>query len=123
MTYQGCWSDQSPATFTYMAYTNTTGNTIELCTSTCAQQGYKAAGLEFGTQCFCGNSLTYEAQEVIDSSCATACPGNSSEICGGGNRISLFSNGVPVVNSAPGTPETVDSDFVYEVIIIEASSS
>ncbi|KAK5123424.1 hypothetical protein LTR85_002856 [Meristemomyces frigidus] len=114
MTYWGCWSDQTPASFTNLVYQNNS-NTIELCTSTCAQAGYTMAGAEFGTQCFCGDSLGYEAQEVIDSSCGTPCAGNSSEICGGGNRLSLFSNGTPVVNSAPGTPETVDTNFYYTV--------
>ncbi|KAK6393348.1 hypothetical protein LTR65_002639 [Meristemomyces frigidus] len=120
MTYWGCWSDQSPASLPQMVYDNTS-NTIGLCTATCAQAGYAIAGIGYGTRCFCGNYLTYEAQEVIDSSCGTPCAGNSSEICGGGNRLSLFSNGVPVVNSAPGTPETVDKAFTYINCYTEAT--
>jgi hypothetical protein len=110
MTYWGCWSDQSPQTLTNLTYTSGS-NTIEMCTSTCAQGGNTIAGLEYGTQCFCGSSLGYQATEVIDSSCASACSGNSNETCGGLNRLSLFSNGRPYVQPMPGTPETVNGLF------------
>ncbi|KAI7324666.1 WSC-domain-containing protein [Hortaea werneckii] len=120
MTYYGCWSDQSPRTIDYMAY-QSDSNTIEKCTQTCADKGYSIAGIEFGSQCFCGNALGYAATQVIDSSCQTPCPGNSSEICGGGNRLSLFSNGQPVVNGQPGTPETIGA-FTYLNCYTEGSS-
>ncbi|KAI7392635.1 WSC-domain-containing protein [Hortaea werneckii] len=120
MTYFGCWSDQSPRTIDYMAY-QSDSNTIEKCTQTCADKGYSIAGIEFGSQCFCGNALGYAATQVIDSSCQTPCPGNSSEICGGGNRLSLFSNGQPVVNGQPGTPETIGA-FTYLNCYTEGSS-
>lgn len=120
VTYAGCWSDQSPRTLSYQAYSSDS-NTIELCTQTCVDQGYTVAGMEFGSRCYCGNNLGYKATPVIDSSCASACPGNSSEICGGSNRLSLFSNGRPSVNGAPGTPEDVGA-FTYLNCYTEASS-
>ncbi|ETS86981.1 hypothetical protein PFICI_00809 [Pestalotiopsis fici W106-1] len=120
MTYWGCWSDQTPLTLTNMTY-QSDANTIELCTSTCAAGGNTIAGLEYGSQCFCGTSLGYLSQQVIESSCSTACPGNSSEICGGGNRLSLYSNGSPAQQSAPGTPESI-GDFYYVSCYTEATS-
>lgn len=74
MTYIGCYSDQTPASLTDFAYTSN-NNTVELCTSTCATEGYTIAGLEFGSQCYCGNSLTSKAVQTVDSGCTTACPG------------------------------------------------
>ena len=82
MTYVGCWTDQSPPSLANMAY-NGPANTIENCTTLCANGGYTIAGVEFGSQCFCGKSLGYLATKVIDSSCQASCSGNSSEICGG----------------------------------------
>lgn len=120
MTYWGCWSDQTPRSLTNLSYTSNT-NTIELCTSTCAQGNNSIAGLEFGSQCFCGSALGYQATQVVSSSCSMDCPGNSSQTCGGPNRLSLFSNGRPIVQSAPGTPETV-GDFYYVSCYTEASS-
>ena len=120
MTYWGCWSDQSPPTLTNMTYQDN-ANTVERCTSACAQGGNTIAGLEYGTQCFCGSSLGYQAQQVIDSSCGMACSGNSSETCGGNNRLSLFSSGRPVVLPTPGTPETIAKDFYYTNCYTEAT--
>ncbi|KAK6076275.1 glyoxal oxidase precursor [Seiridium cupressi] len=120
MTYWGCWADQSPQTLTNMTYQNS-ANTIELCTQTCAAGGNTIAGLEFGTQCYCGQSLGYLSQQVVESSCSSACPGNSSEICGGSNRLSIFSNGRPTQLPTPGTPETVGG-FYYTSCYTEATS-
>lgn len=120
MTYWGCWSDQNPRSLANLSYTSN-DNTIEKCTSVCDQGGNTIAGIEFGTQCFCGTALGYQATQVIDSSCSMACPGNSSEICGGPNRLSLFSNGRPRVQAAPGTPETI-GDFYYASCYTEATS-
>ncbi|KAK3630156.1 hypothetical protein LTR56_017049 [Elasticomyces elasticus] len=110
MTYQGCWSDQSIRTLSNMTYQGS-ANTIESCTAACDSGNNTIAGLESGNQCYCGSRLGYMAQPVIDSSCASPCTGNASEICGGGNRLSLFSNGSPIVNAAPGTPEVIGSDW------------
>jgi hypothetical protein len=120
MTYWGCWSDQTPRSLANLSYTSN-ANTIELCTSTCAQGNNTIAGMEYGSQCFCGSALGYQATEIVDSSCSMACPGNSSETCGGINRLSLFSNGRPVIQAAPGTPETV-GDFYYAACYTEATS-
>ena len=120
MTYWGCWSDQTPPSLTNLA-TTTDSMTVETCTSICAQGNNTIAGIEYGTQCFCGNALTYEATEVIDSSCASPCSGNSSEICGGANRLSLFSNGRPNAQSAPGIPDVVDGSY-YVACYTEATS-
>lgn len=120
MTYWGCWSDQSPQTLTNMTY-ESNANTIEVCTQTCAAGGNTIAGLEFGTQCFCGTSLGHSSQQVIESSCYSACPGNSSEICGGSSRLSIFSNGRPFQPSAPGTPQTIGG-FNYTACYTEGTS-
>ena len=120
MTYWGCWSDQTSRSLNNLSYTGS-ANTIDRCTSTCAQGGNTIAGLEFGSQCFCGRALGYEATQVVGTSCNMACPGNSTETCGAPNRLSLFSNGRPTIQSAPGTPETI-GDFYYVSCYTEASS-
>lgn len=102
MTYQGCWSNQAPTTplaLPTLLYDNS-GNSIEGCTSGCSNAGYSIAGVQNTTQCYCGNSLnSVSAVLVVDSSCRLTCPGNSGEICGGTNRLSLFSNGYPSFTS------------------------
>lgn len=112
MTYAGCWSDQDPASLPYMIY-DTSDNTIEKCTSTCAQLGYSIAGMEFGSQCFCGNKLTAKAARTVDNACFTPCAGNSSETCGSSRRLSVFSKGTPTVLSDPTVPYVV-GNFIYQ---------
>jgi hypothetical protein len=107
LTYAGCWSDAGQYhSLQTLAYDNSS-NTIEFCTSTCISQGFSIAGLEFGSQCYCGNYLTTGTAKVIESSCTTACAGNSSETCGNNQRLSIFSNGAPYVLPPSSTPETV----------------
>jgi hypothetical protein len=74
MSYAGCYTDQTPLSLAYEAYDKTT-NTVELCTTTCDAAGYTIAGLEYGSQCFCGNTLGYMAIKDVDQGCTTACAG------------------------------------------------
>lgn len=77
MTYQGCYSDQSPPSLTYEAYANS-NNTVDLCTSTCAAAGYTVAGVELSTRCYCGNALTSKAELGVDAGCSLTCAGTLS---------------------------------------------
>jgi WSC domain len=58
---------------------------------------YQYAGVEYGRECWCGNSLNFNGnpgatpgQNVSDSQCNFECPGNSSEFCGAGVRLNLY---------------------------------
>ncbi|XP_046548476.1 putative fungistatic metabolite [Haliotis rubra] len=65
--------------------------TYELCLTHCRQGNYLLAGLEATRHCFCGNSnddVKYTVQNEGD--CNTPCVGNSSQMCGGHFRLSLF---------------------------------
>ncbi|KAK8869788.1 hypothetical protein IAR55_000356 [Kwoniella newhampshirensis] len=65
--------------------------TIEICTSFCSSAGYKYAGVEYGTECYCGHSFANGASILSRSNqCNMACGGSSSDICGGPNAISLW---------------------------------
>ncbi|RDW92342.1 hypothetical protein BP5796_01736 [Coleophoma crateriformis] len=57
MSYYGCFTDQDPRSLTYTAYSSIS-NTIGLCTSTCNDAGYTIAGMEYGSECYCGAPLT-----------------------------------------------------------------
>jgi hypothetical protein len=83
----GCYSDSTNAR-TLTASINIAGNTVEKCQAACQANGYRYAGMEFGSQCFCGNSIGNGGAPV--SSCAMPCPGDSTEVCGGSNALSLY---------------------------------
>ncbi|KAK7562923.1 WSC domain-containing protein [Phyllosticta citricarpa] len=105
MTYQGCWSDQTPSTLAVRASSGN-NNSIETCTAACSAQGYKIAGLENGADCWCGNTIGYKAFNTTDRGCTLACTGNAKQICGDANRLSLFSNGTMAQAITPSSPKT-----------------
>jgi hypothetical protein len=72
------------------AYQSADGRlTAELCASACA--AYTYFGLEFGKECFCGNDYTGSPASPAD--CTVRCDGNSAQLCGGRDRISVYTVG------------------------------
>lgn len=87
----GCFSDgilffRLLTGFEVISFNN---NTVRNCLSTCDQKGYSYAGVEGGTQCFCGNKPSNPTQ-ISSSLCGIQCSGNSSETCGGLLTLNLF---------------------------------
>lgn len=71
--------------------------TIEMCLSTCYK--YKWAGVEYGRECWCGDALDLASynggnagKNVSNTECSFLCPGNNTEYCGAGVRLSLYSH-------------------------------
>ncbi len=62
--------------------------TVEKCASACA--GFKHFGVEYGRECYCGNNLNVGSVEAQLTDCSFSCPGDPSESCGAGNRLSLY---------------------------------
>jgi hypothetical protein len=62
--------------------------TIEKCVGLCLN--YTFLGLEYGTQCWCSNSIQNGAFPVENEQCDTVCAGNAREICGSDNTLSVF---------------------------------
>ena len=94
-SYQGCYVDVG-RTINADYYNNATGMTNERCINYCDLKGYHYAGTEWYTECFCGNTLaTGGVKANTESDCNTACAGNSSQPCGGGNRLNLWYSETP----------------------------
>ncbi|KAK6513153.1 hypothetical protein TWF506_009318 [Arthrobotrys conoides] len=87
-TYYGCYSDDVNSRVLSNQYVDANGMTIAACMARAA--GYNFAGVEYGQECWYGNVLSGSQSE--SSGCNMPCPGKSSELCGGGNRIQLYKN-------------------------------
>ncbi|OJD35635.1 carbohydrate-binding wsc [Diplodia corticola] len=84
---RGCHADSAAArTFPTQAYANSS-NTPGLCASACREKGYKYAGTQYGTECWCGPSLPSTAAAAAD--CSSACAGDAGQACGGSFRLSV----------------------------------
>jgi hypothetical protein len=76
-------------------------NTVEGCANACNNAGYKIAGTEYSSECFCGNAFVSSAnggQLVDDSAAFMACSGNLAQKCGGPSILSVtsaFGNNIP----------------------------
>jgi glucan endo-1,3-alpha-glucosidase len=79
--------------------------TIDKCLISCEEGGYAYAGLEYGLECWCGNTIASTVEFSADSECDVPCSGNSSEMCGGGFRLDVYQ----LVSSANGDCETTTS--------------
>jgi len=92
-TYKGCWVDQAYGRILSTSEADNSALTIESCIATCIAAGYSIAGMEYYTQCFCGDAIINQGVlATSQSDCNTACGGDSAEICGGGDRMSIYSN-------------------------------
>ena len=91
--YIGCGLDIAGQART-LSGPNTSNNnmTVENCVDFCNGQGQTIAGLEYSTQCFCGDSVPADRAPTpgIVGNCMMPCSGDSTEHCGGGGTISLY---------------------------------
>ncbi|KAK2002194.1 WSC domain-containing protein [Colletotrichum falcatum] len=94
-TYYGCFSEPQSGRLLPTQILNSVNMTIGMCLSACYNKAY--AGVEYGRECWCGSSLnlggasgTKPAANVSSTDCSFKCPGNSTEFCGAGVRMSLY---------------------------------
>ncbi|KAJ3942105.1 uncharacterized protein N0V96_007596 [Colletotrichum fioriniae] len=73
------------------------------CTNACQAAGYSLAGVEYSSECYCDNQLRNTGSAGFDG-CNMLCSGNSSEYCGGSNRINVYQ-----ASAKPKTPSVLPS--------------
>ena len=91
-------------------------NTVENCISTCIGLNYTVAGLEYSSQCFCDNDLYNGASKTAESNCNMPCAGNSTEMCGAGNILSIYNTGNLTIFQPPASQNSsLPGNWTYEV--------
>lgn len=90
-TYQGCYIDNAQGRILTYQFPDSQTLTVESCINSCIGKGYVVAGMEYASQCFCGNGISNGGVLASsDTQCNIACSGNSQEMCGAG--VSIFSH-------------------------------
>lgn len=80
--YKGCWLDQQHGRILASQQPDSAALTVESCVAACVTAGYSVAGMEYFTQCYCGNAMINQAVlAASESECNSACGGNAAEIC------------------------------------------
>ncbi|KAM5541687.1 hypothetical protein V8D89_004668 [Ganoderma adspersum] len=95
-TGAGCVSDNAARALTGYSFANDQ-MTVASCVSACASKGYSMAGLEYGRECYCGNSLANgQGKTLASSNCNMACAGDKASTCGGSWALNTFSKAASV---------------------------
>lgn len=106
-TFQGCYTEASNGrALTSASYYDYNAMTLETCASNCS--GFLYWGVEYGGECYCGNSLSSGSVLAATTDCSFTCPGNKVEYCGAGNRLQMYkltaAGTSTVLSSATPTP-------------------
>ncbi|KAJ4337389.1 hypothetical protein N0V87_004712 [Didymella glomerata] len=114
-SYKGCYVDGPGYRVMQNQQSDDQQMTIASCSSKCASLGYTVSGMEYHTQCFCDNQLRMSAPLADnDNECNTPCGGNSAQMCGGGDRLTVYSSQNPLkITKKPGPTEKV-GNWTYQ---------
>jgi hypothetical protein len=105
-TYRGCYIDNANGRILAPNGASDT-NTVESCAQSCVALGKTVAGLEYTRECYCGSALVNGAALAgADNQCNMPCSGNSSEICGGPSRMSIYAVGNMTITPVPVVQKT-----------------
>ncbi|KAH9898823.1 WSC domain-containing protein [Xylariomycetidae sp. FL2044] len=92
--YAGCWTDNvygKRAIYPRDESIPANAMTIEKCQGACDAGDFAFAGLEYGGECYCGVLIGNGSSLAANpADCNVPCTGAPREICGGGNRLSLY---------------------------------
>lgn len=88
--------------------------TIEKCAAACTN--FKYFGVEYGRECYCGNILNEGSVQTELAECSFACPGDSTQNCGAGNRLNMY---IRTTDPTPSTP----TEYSYRGCYAEPSNS
>ncbi|KAK4117256.1 WSC-domain-containing protein [Canariomyces notabilis] len=97
-SYKSCWTDDGSARSLTGDVLRNNNMTVESCAAFC--QGYNYFGVEYASECYCGNELGGAAAHEED--CSQICSGNHGQWCGGSGRLNLYVSGT-VTNAQPQT--------------------
>ncbi|NXU33499.1 WSCD1 protein, partial [Drymodes brunneopygia] len=88
-SYMGCFThDSRERTLKGAVFYDLRKMTVAHCQEACAERAYSYAGLAYGAECYCGNTLPAAAAKAEE--CNSECRGQKGSVCGGINRLSVY---------------------------------
>jgi hypothetical protein len=118
--YKGCYIDPPGRAMTGAPGSPSRDMTPEKCIAICIEEGFTVAGLEYSEECFCGNALNNGAPKTSESDCNMACAGDATQMCGAGNRLSIYSDGdFPVWPVPKVQDEDLPDDWEYKGCVFD----
>lgn len=91
----GCFKDDKKHRLLPSFYTNfKETNSPKKCIQMCLQSGYLYAGVQYSTECFCGNQEPSQNFKSPDPNCNMKCPSDSKSVCGGYFTMNVYETGI-----------------------------
>ena len=87
-SYAGCYTEGNGQRALGTGATSSNDMTVGLCARYCSPSTY--FGVEYGVECYCGNSLASSAIKKADTECSMNCAGDNLEYCGAGGRLNVY---------------------------------
>ncbi|KAK3995918.1 hypothetical protein QBC44DRAFT_3915 [Cladorrhinum sp. PSN332] len=87
--YQGCYTDQPDNRSLADKVVHDDKLTLRTCAAEC--NGYDWFGVENSSDCYCGTFLSLDAEKRPEGECSLLCSGSHCQICGGVDRLNVFS--------------------------------
>jgi hypothetical protein len=120
-SYQSCWTDAVGARSLVAKTEARADMTVEMCAAFC--DGYAYFGVEFNTECYCGNELA-GGQAAPETDCSALCGGSASQWCGAPNRLNLYAvSPLPASSSAPIDSTVVSTSTFVQTPDVPPSST
>lgn len=86
----GCWAEGVGERALAGAATAASGMTVEVCVAFCKEGKYSYAGVEYGTECYCGAGLAATAVKLGAERCGMVCGGDKYTFCGGSGSLNVY---------------------------------
>jgi len=68
-------------------------NSVKMCSEYCTTRRFEYMGVQYGSQCFCGNIVPDTRHFVSNAECNMACTGEKQKMCGGTWRMNVHKIG------------------------------
>ncbi|KAJ7364626.1 glyoxal oxidase N-terminus-domain-containing protein [Mycena albidolilacea] len=122
--YVGCFVDNAHGRVLTVEADNA-NMTMESCVASCDAQNFTIAGGEFSVQCFCGDALIRGAVRASESDCSSPCGGNSTQACGAGDRLSIYSTTQNITVIPIPTPQntSIPGSWSYQGCLAEGDNA
>lgn len=108
-SHLGCYTESSNGRALRGQETrDTTGMTVDKCSDFCV--GFRYFGVEYGEECYCGNTLGAGSALTTPEKCDMECKGNKFQTCGAGRLLNMYqANAAGGSSSAASPPSTISS--------------
>lgn len=90
----GCFADRHDGRLFPKLASRNRANKPSRCIALCLRIGFRLAGLQYGTECFCGRDEPSASLRLPTRHCNASCPGDGSVTCGGYLTMDVYHTGL-----------------------------